>query len=96
MTDAITPYVLLAGTLGELHAKLPPGLVRSDHQPADPGVVVEVLVSVGGIGLRLCDFRRPTAELCRQWSLVMLTTLSIIASAACLASSAASSVSKDI
>jgi hypothetical protein len=50
VTDAITSYVLLAGTLGELHAKLPPDLVRSDHQPADPGVVVEVLVSVGGVG----------------------------------------------
>ena len=39
VTDAITPYVLLADTLGELHAKLPPGLVRSDHQPSDPGIV---------------------------------------------------------
>jgi hypothetical protein len=42
VTDAITPYVLLADTLGELHAKLPPGLVRSDHQPAGPGVVMEI------------------------------------------------------
>jgi hypothetical protein len=42
VTDAITPYVLLAHTLGELHAKLPPGLVRSDHLPSDPGIVVEV------------------------------------------------------
>ena len=28
VTDAITPYVLLADTLGELHAQLPPGLER--------------------------------------------------------------------
>jgi hypothetical protein len=42
VTDNVTPYVLLADTLGELRAKLPPGLVRSDHQPADPGIVVEV------------------------------------------------------
>ena len=42
VTDNVTPYLLLADTLGELHAKLPPGLERSDHQPADPGVVVEV------------------------------------------------------
>jgi hypothetical protein len=42
VTDALTPYVLLADTLGELRAKLPPGLVRSDYQPAVPGIVVEI------------------------------------------------------
>jgi hypothetical protein len=44
LTDAPTPYVLLAETLGELHAQLPllPRLVWSDRQPADPPEVVEV------------------------------------------------------
>jgi hypothetical protein len=42
VTDAITPYVLLADTLGGLHAQLPPGLDRSDRQPADPPEVGEV------------------------------------------------------
>jgi hypothetical protein len=28
--------------LGELHAQLPPGLERSDHQPADPPDVLEI------------------------------------------------------
>jgi hypothetical protein len=32
-TDALTPYVLPADALGQLRAQLPPGLVRSDHQP---------------------------------------------------------------
>jgi hypothetical protein len=42
VTDGVTPYVLLADTLGGLHAQLPPGLERSDRQPADPPEVVEV------------------------------------------------------
>jgi hypothetical protein len=42
VTDAATPYILLAETLGELHARLPPGLERSDRQPADPPDVVEI------------------------------------------------------
>jgi hypothetical protein len=42
VTDALTPYVLLADTLGQLHAHLPPGLVRSDRQPSDPPEVVEI------------------------------------------------------
>jgi hypothetical protein len=42
VTDALTPYVLLADTLGELHAQLPPGLERSDRQPSDPRDVVEI------------------------------------------------------
>ena len=42
VTDALTPYVLLAETLGDLHSQLPPGLERSDHQPADPLEVVEI------------------------------------------------------
>jgi hypothetical protein len=40
VTDAATPYVLLADTLGELHAQLPPGLDRSDRQPAGPPEVL--------------------------------------------------------
>src|SRR3954467_8505403 len=36
------PTVLLADTLGELHAQLPPGTRWSDRQPADPPEVVEV------------------------------------------------------
>jgi hypothetical protein len=41
-TDALTPYALLAETLGELHAQLPPDLERSDRQPADPPEVLEI------------------------------------------------------
>jgi hypothetical protein len=40
VTDALTPYVLLADTLGELHGQLPPGL--ADRQPADPPEVLEI------------------------------------------------------
>jgi len=35
-------YVLVAGTLAEIHAMLPCGLVRSDRQPVDPPEVLEV------------------------------------------------------
>jgi hypothetical protein len=42
VTDGVTPYVLLADTLGELQARLPPGLERSDRQPADPPEVLEI------------------------------------------------------
>ena len=42
VTDGVTPYVLLADTLGGLHAQLPPGLDRSDRQPSDPPEVVEI------------------------------------------------------
>ena len=42
VTKAPTVYVLLADTLGELHAQLPPGTRWSDRQPADPPEVVEV------------------------------------------------------
>ena len=41
LTDAPTPYVLLADTLGELHAQLPSGMGWSDRQPADPPEVLE-------------------------------------------------------
>ena len=37
-----TIYVMLADSLAEIQAMLPPGLVRSERQPADPPEVVEV------------------------------------------------------
>jgi hypothetical protein len=42
LTNAPTPYVLLADTLGELHAQLPPGTRWSDRGPADPPEVVAI------------------------------------------------------
>ncbi len=36
VTDAPTPYVLLADTLEGLHIQLPSGMEWSDRQPADP------------------------------------------------------------
>ena len=45
VTDQLTPYVLLADTLGGLHAQLPPGLVRSERQPSDPPEIVETWVA---------------------------------------------------
>jgi hypothetical protein len=38
-------YVMQADTLGELQAMRPPGLTRSDRQPGDPPVVVEIWFS---------------------------------------------------
>jgi hypothetical protein len=42
VTDAPTSYVLLSDTLAGLQAQLPPGLVRSERQPAEPPEVVEI------------------------------------------------------
>ena len=42
VTDAATPYVLVADTLAGLHDQLPPGLTRTDRQPADSPAIVEV------------------------------------------------------
>ena len=42
VTETPSPYVLVADTLAELHAQLPPGLARSERQPADPPEVVEI------------------------------------------------------
>jgi hypothetical protein len=42
VTDAATPYVLLADTLAGLRDQLPPGLTRTDRQPADLPEIVEV------------------------------------------------------
>ena len=35
------PYILLADTLDEMRAALPPGLHRSDRTPADPAGLLE-------------------------------------------------------
>lgn len=43
----VLPYILLAATLGELHAQLPVSLTRSPRQPADPPGVLEIWYSVG-------------------------------------------------
>jgi len=43
VTDQLTPYVLLADTLGALHAQLPLGLVRSE--PSDPPEIVGTWVA---------------------------------------------------
>jgi hypothetical protein len=45
--DGQSPYVLVADTLGDIHAALPPGLERSDRQPAEPPEVVEIWFAVG-------------------------------------------------
>jgi hypothetical protein len=37
-----TPYVMLADTLDEMRAALPPGMYRSDRTPADPVGLVEI------------------------------------------------------
>jgi hypothetical protein len=37
-----SPYLLLADSLAEIQALLPPDLVRSDRQPVDPPEVVEI------------------------------------------------------
>ena len=41
VTEASTPYVLLADTLTGLQGQLPPGLARVGRQPADPPDLVE-------------------------------------------------------
>jgi hypothetical protein len=44
-TTQPTIYVMLADTLDELQAMLPPGLARSPRQPVDPPDVVEIWFS---------------------------------------------------
>lgn len=41
-TDTPTAYVLVADTLTELRAMLPPGLTLTERQPADPLEAVEM------------------------------------------------------
>jgi hypothetical protein len=42
VTDAPSPYLLMADTLAGIHEQLPPHLVRLARQPADPPEVVEI------------------------------------------------------
>ena len=42
VTNGTSPYLLLADTLAGIRELLPPGLVRSERQPADPPEVVEI------------------------------------------------------
>jgi hypothetical protein len=41
-TSTASPYVLVADTLAEIHAALPPDMVRSNRQPADVPDIVEM------------------------------------------------------
>jgi hypothetical protein len=45
VTDAPSPYVLVADTLGEIYAMLPPMLERSARSPDDLPEVVEIWFS---------------------------------------------------
>jgi hypothetical protein len=45
VTDAPSPYLLIAETLAEMHGQLPPQLVRKARQPVDPPEVVEIWFS---------------------------------------------------
>jgi hypothetical protein len=45
VTDASTPYVLVADTLAEIHARLPPMLERSGRSPDDLPEVLEIWFS---------------------------------------------------
>ena len=45
VTEDRTAYVLVADTLAELRAQLPPGLVRSERLSSDPPGVVEAWFS---------------------------------------------------
>ncbi|HJS84418.1 MAG TPA: hypothetical protein VJ779_03065 [Acetobacteraceae bacterium] len=42
MTETPSPYVLVADTLAEIRAQLPPHPARAERQPADPPEVVEI------------------------------------------------------
>jgi hypothetical protein len=42
VTETPSPYVLVADTLAEIHAQLPPHLVRAGRLPADPPEVAEI------------------------------------------------------
>jgi hypothetical protein len=53
VTDAPTPYVLLADTLGGLEAQLPTELARTDRHPADPPEVLAIWFPADGGGVRI-------------------------------------------
>jgi hypothetical protein len=42
VTGVPTTYVIVADVLADIHAALPPNLVRADRQPVDPPEVVEI------------------------------------------------------
>jgi hypothetical protein len=42
VTNLPSRYLLVADTLADIHAALPPNLVCSDRQPANPPEVVEI------------------------------------------------------
>ena len=42
VTNASSPYLLLADSLSAIQKQLPPGLVRSGRHPVDPPEVVEI------------------------------------------------------
>ena len=42
VTGVPTPYVLRTDSLAEIHTQLPPGLVRSERQPAEPPDLAEI------------------------------------------------------
>ena len=42
VTEGSSPYLLVADTLAEIHAQLPPRLARTERQPVDPPKVVEI------------------------------------------------------
>jgi hypothetical protein len=42
ITDRQSPYVLIADTLADIQAALPPGLDCTERQPTDPPEVVEI------------------------------------------------------
>ena len=42
VTDAPSPYLLIADTLAEIHGQLPSHLVRKERQPVDLPEVVEI------------------------------------------------------
>ena len=45
VTDAPSPYLLIADTLAEIHGQLPPHLVHKERQPVDPAEVMEIWFS---------------------------------------------------
>ena len=47
VTDGPTPYMLVADTLAQLRAQIPPRLARWGPTPADPPGVVEIWYSAG-------------------------------------------------
>jgi hypothetical protein len=53
VTNAPTPYVLLADTLGGWEAQLPTDLVRTDRRPADPPEILTIWFPANVDGARI-------------------------------------------